>query len=151
MAWINLHARVVTGHGVASGNANDPRFPEGTLAMQKPFFRELGLDLGKFHEGTLNLSIEPHQYAIRQAAFTFKKVNWSPDLPAEDFSFFNCRLKTKDMSKFTDGLVYYPHPETKPEFFQDLSTLEILTSFISDVRTGDLIDLQMPNAEMTIE
>ncbi|MBG29557.1 MAG: hypothetical protein CMI31_06095 [Opitutae bacterium] len=151
MAWINVLARVVAGHGVASGIANDPRFPEGTLAMQKPFFRERGLDLGKFHEGTLNLSIEPHQYAIRQAAFSFKQVNWSPDLPAEDFSFFNCRLKTEDMRKYVDGLVYYPHPETKPEFFQDPTTLEILTSFISDAHTDAVIDLQMPNAEMIIE
>ena len=119
--------------------------------MQKPFFQKRGLDLGKFHEGTLNLSIEPHQYAIHQAAFTFRQVSWSPDLPAEDFSFFNCRLKTKDMGKCVDGLVYYPHPETKPEFFQDPSTLEILTSFISEAQTGTLIDLQTPNSEMIIE
>ena len=151
MAWSSIVGQIVTGHGVASGKARDPRFPEGTLAMQKPFFLERGLDLGRFHEGTLNLSVKPLRYTIRKAAFTFREVPWSPDLPAEDFSFFNCRLKTKRESKFVEGLVYYPHPETKPEFFQDSLTLEILAPFLGSASTGAMIDLKLPNAEIAIE
>ena len=151
MAWTTIVGRVVSGHGVASGKANDPRFPEGTLDMQQSFFLERGLDLGRFHEGTLNLSIEPLRYTIRKSAFTFREVLWSPDLPAEDFSFFNCRLKAKGESHFVEGLVYYPHPDTKPEFFQDPSTLEILAPFFSSASTGTMIDLKLPNAEIAIE
>ena len=151
MTWATVVGRVVSGHGVASGIANDPRFPEGTLAMQKPFFLERGLDLGRFHEGTLNLSVKPLRYTIRKAAFTFREVPWSPDLPAEDFSFFDCRLGKPDCEEFIDGMIYYPHPETKPEFFQDPSTLEILAPFLGAASTGAMIDLQLPNAEIAIE
>ncbi|MFP6901779.1 MAG: hypothetical protein VCA36_12605, partial [Opitutales bacterium] len=136
-------------HGVASGSAGDSRFPKGTLSMQHPFFLERGLDLDRFHEGTLNVSIKPHHYKIRQATYTFHKVKWSPDLPAEDFSFFDCRVGNEE-AKFVEGLVYYPHPETKPEFFQDPSTLEILAPFISDLTIESRIQLQLREKQIDI-
>ena len=151
MAWTTIVGRVVSGHGVASGKARDPRFPEGTLCMQEPFFLERGFDLGQFHEGTLNVSISPRRYSIVQSAFTFREVKWSPDLPAEDFSFFNCRLAKDSDNQHVEGMIYYPHPETKPEFFQDPSTLEILAPFLGTASTGAMIDLQLPNAEIAIE
>ena len=33
-----ISGKIVKGHGVASGRARDPRFPEGTLALQWPIF-----------------------------------------------------------------------------------------------------------------
>ena len=57
--WQTVRARVVEGHRVASGRNGNPRFPGGTLRMQAPFFRELGLDLSAYHRGTINVSIAP--------------------------------------------------------------------------------------------
>ena len=45
---------VVKGHQVASGIANDPRFSEGTIAAQLPYFKALGLNLEGFYRATLN-------------------------------------------------------------------------------------------------
>ena len=114
-----IPVRIVEGHGVASGRAGDNRFPEGTLSMQIPFFAEYGLDLSNWHRGTINVSISPHRYEIGSPFQTFRKVKWHKSEPAEDFSFFNCRLNGKD------GLIYYPHPETKPEHEQPDDVLEI--------------------------
>ena len=118
--------------------------------MQKPFFLERGVDLGRFHEGTLNLSIEPLRYTIGKPAHTFCEVKWSPDLPAEDFSFFDCRLSKKNGDEVMEGLVYFPHPETKPEFYQDPSTLEILAPFVPGVETGKRLHIQLKRSQMVV-
>ena len=36
--WISVKGKVQRGYGVASGKSGDPRFPKGTLELQKPFF-----------------------------------------------------------------------------------------------------------------
>ncbi len=136
--WIRLKGLVKAGHGVASGQSGDPRFPSGTLAMQKPSFQQRGLNLDGYYLGTINLSIAPLQYEMKQAKYTFRKVKWSASEPAEDFSFFDCRLVGRD--GFISGYVYYPHPETKPEHFQSPDILEIISSFVPNLRYGnDLI------------
>ena len=151
MSWTTIVVQVVQGHGVASGKADDPRFPEGTLSMQQPFFLERGLDLTRFHGGTLNVSIKPRRYRIKKSAFTFRKVKWTPDLPAEDFSFFECRLGKDRDEEPVEGLIYFPHPETKPEFFQDPSTLEVLVPFLPDISNGSRIYLQFMNSQLRLD
>lgn len=59
-----IQGTVIQGYGVASGKARDSRFPDGTIAMQKPFFQKLGLDLTGFYLGTINLSISPLEYPV---------------------------------------------------------------------------------------
>ncbi len=150
MAWSTIAGRVVPGHGVASGKADDPRFPDGTLSMQQPFFLERGLDVSRFHGGTLNVSIKPRRYRIKKSAFTFRKVKWSPDLPEEDFSFFNCRLAKDRDEEPAEGMIYFPHPETKPEFFQDSSTLEVLAPFLPGINTGQEIHLHLRKDQVSL-
>lgn len=134
--WIEIKGEVKKGYGVASGRAKDPRFPDGTIKMQKPFFRELGLDLSQYFPGTINISIAPHRYEIKAAKYTFRNLKWAAAEPAEDFSFCDCQILL-NTGKSQPGLIYYPHPETKPEHFQTPDTLEIITSFIGGLRYGD--------------
>ena len=115
--WIQVIGQIEIGYGVASGRAGNPRFPQGTIEMQKPYFYDRGLDLSSYFSGTINLSIAPHKYELKQAKHTFKQVKWSPNDPAEDFSFFDCQILLES-DKEIDGLIYYPHPDTKPEHFQ---------------------------------
>jgi hypothetical protein len=147
--WIQVKGRVTKGHGVASGQAGDARFPQGTIAMQKPFFQTLGLDLEGYFPGTINLSIAPHQYAIRNAKYTFRNLKWSPTSPAEDFSFFDCRLLISG-DRSISGLIYYPHPETKPEHFQAADILEILAPPIDALSYGDEIVLEVDRLQIDI-
>lgn len=149
MNWQNIIARIVPGHRVASGQKNDPRFPGGTLNMQAPHFRALGLDLSVFHPGTLNASIAPARYEVVQPKFTFRRVQWHPVEPAEDFSFFDVRLSRSHGAWF-DGLIYYPHPETKPEHFQSPDVLELLMPPINDLHYGDEVRLEIPAGQMRI-
>jgi len=141
---------VTEGHRVASGLAKEPRFPNGTLALQIPRFAERGLDLSGYHQGTLNVSIAPHSFCIGQAWKSFAGVKWSPVMPEENFSFYRCGIRPVDTEIFTDALVYWPHPSTKPEYFQSSSVLEILAPFIKGIGYGSEVELRFSPEEIEI-
>ena len=147
MTWVRVKGVVTRGHGVASGGSADPRFPYGTITMQKPFFRELGLDLDQYPSATINLSIAPCRYSIKKAKCTFRSVKWSPTEPPEDFSFFDCRIIDR-RGQAREGLVYYPHPETKPEHFQADDVLEIMTSYIEGLNYGDELIIELDDEQI---
>lgn len=144
-----ITARIVRGHQVASGSNGDSRFPDGTLRMQLPHFLEEGLDLRGFHLATLNLSIAPARYEIAVARDTFPDLAWHPTEPAETFSFFDCRLHFPEQAEPAIGLIYYPHPETKPDHEQPPDVLEvILREEIPGVGYGDLVELETPDEQI---
>jgi len=147
--WQTFEARVVPGHRVASGSNGNPRFPGGTLLMQTPHFRALGLDLTAFHRGTVNVSLAPLKYRVGQARCTFRAVKWHPDATAEDFSFFDVRL-LREGAEPVAGLIYYPHPETKPEHFQRDDVLELLLPFVEGLSYGAALRLAVPAEQMTV-
>ena len=148
--WQSVVARVVPGHRVASGLNGDPRFPGGTLLMQAPFFRALGFDLVAYHQGTMNVSIAPHRYRVVKAPTTFRQVKWHPTEPAEDFSFFDVQLSRAGTPPVA-GKIYYPHPDTKPEHFQQPDVLELLLPFVAGLKYGDEVQLGIPAEQMILE
>jgi hypothetical protein len=145
-----ITARLVEGHRVASGLNGNPRFPGGTLRMQMPHFLTLGLDLRIFHLGTLNVSIAPLSYRVVKARHTFTNVKWHPTEPAEDFSFFDVRVTGPD-GTVVAGYIYYPHPDTKPEHFQQPDVLELLLPFVKGLRSGMTLRLKVPADQMVFE
>lgn len=142
MSWPAVRGVVLQGHGVASGRADDPRFPEGTIRMQQPFFAALGFDISRFHPATMNVSIAPWRYEPLQPVFTVRQLRWCPLTEPEDFSFYACRVRWRGGGP-CEGLVYRPHPETKPEHFQDPGTLEILTVRLEGLAYGDSVVLEL--------
>lgn len=118
--------------------------------MQTPFFRELGFDLTTYHGGTINVSIAPHAYRVVSAPLTFRNVKWHPTEPAEDFSFFDVILLRPNGVPIA-GKVYYPHPDTKPEHFQQPDVLELLFPFIAGIATGTELQIQLPSNQISIE
>jgi hypothetical protein len=149
-SWQSVNARVVPGHRVASGLNGDPRFPGGTLRMQAPHFLALGFDLGAYHGGTINVSIAPRVYRVVKAPITFRRVKWHSTEPAEDFSFFDVRVMRPDGLPVA-GKIYYPHPDTKPEHFQQPDVLELLLPYLEGISTGTELKLEIPPEHMIIE
>jgi hypothetical protein len=147
MNWGRVTGTLVRGHRVASGLNGDPRFPGGTLAMQRPRFAALGLDLSGMHGGTLNVSIAPHRYELRQPRHTFPHVQWHPTEPAETFSFVRARLETP-RGEIVEGWIYHPHPETKQEHFQAPDVLELLMPFVPGLEYGIAVALWAPGEQM---
>jgi len=45
---VRFSARIIQGHRVASGLNGNPDFPGGTLRMQMPLFKALGIDLSPY-------------------------------------------------------------------------------------------------------
>lgn len=147
--WHAVQARVVQGHRVASGQNGNPLFPGGTLRMQAPFFRALGLDLSLYHGGTLNVSIAPRRYRVVAPRLTLRHVKWHPSEPPEDFSFFDIRLLGDGVDPVA-GLIYFPHPETKPAHFQKPDVLELLLPFVKDLAYGLEVRFEVPCEQMVI-
>ncbi|MDZ4287101.1 MAG: hypothetical protein U0984_04040 [Prosthecobacter sp.] len=150
MTWQRVSGVLMRGHRVASGLNGDPRFPDGTLRMQFPHFAALGLDLSLMHPGTLNISIAPARYKLRQPRWTFPLMKWHPTEPAETFSFIEARLEMPHQ-KPVSGWIYYPHPETKPEHFQSADVLEVLMPFVEGLEYGARVTLWVPHVQMEIQ
>ena len=138
---ISITGKVISGYGVASGKGNDSRYPEGTLKLQMPFFKERGLDLSVFFIGTININIAPKQFKIKKAKYYFKEINWSTYIPPENFYFFEVQLIHKE--KFYNGLIYIPDPKTKFDHHQINTLLELLMPKIEGLNKGDSVILKI--------
>jgi len=90
------------------------------------------------------------RYRVGEARHTFRAVKWHPSEPAEDFSFFDVRVSHGDAAA-VDGLIYFPHPETKPEHFQQPDVLELLLPFVAGLDYGAKLRLEIPAAQMVVE
>ena len=145
---ITLTGIVKPGHQVASGQSLNSPYARGTLEMQLPCFRDLGLDLSSFYLGTINVSFAPYTFEVFQPQYTFLLVKWHPDYPAETFSFSPCVVTHQDISY--EGLVYYPHPETKIGHFQDASIMEIIAPRIPQLNYGDRLSLKLNPQEIKL-
>jgi hypothetical protein len=147
-AWIGVPGVVLRGHQVASGTGADSPYPHGSISMQLPFFKALGLELGAMHPATINVSITPLRFALLAPQYTFKAVAWTHLHPPEDFSFSACLLEHQGSA--CAGWIYYPHPQTKQTHFQPASTLEILAPHIRGMAYGSSVLLRLNPAEIAI-
>lgn len=137
---------LVKGHRVASHPSKE--YPYGTLEKQAPYFKERGLDLSRFFLGTLNISIAPLTFEMVRPEYTFPLVEWTDLHPPETFSFSPCRLRFA--GREYEGLVYYPHPETKIRHFQDPSLVEVIAGRIPGIGYGDRVELLLDPRQIHI-
>lgn len=144
--WQKVKGVVIQGHQVASRKSE--HYPDGTIELQIPHFKERGLDLTTLFRGTVNLSISPKSMTPIAPEYTFRDVQWTNAHPAEDFSFSRCRITHRN-SRY-EGLIYYPHPETKERHFQNPSIIEIIAPFIDGMRYGDEVELEVNPCEISI-
>ena len=138
-AWTSIRGVLVEGYRVASGPSKD--YPYGALDRQRPIFKERGLDLAAYFNGTLNVDIRPYVFRVIKPEFTFRNVEWTDLHPPEHFSLSRCQVVFREEAY--DGWVYYPHPETKKRNFQNPSLLEIIAYHIPNIQYGDGLDVQV--------
>ena len=147
--WIELEGVVVRGHQVASQASE--HYPAGTIELQTPFFRQQGLDIGVFYPATINISIAPWQFSMTGEDHLFRNIEWTERHPPEDFSFSRCYLKLNNVDRsWHEGLIYYPHPETKARHFQNTSILEVIAPFIEDVDYGVGVIVRLNEAHVQL-
>ena len=131
---------VIKGHQVASGSAKDSPYPDGSIPLQIPFFKALGLDLSECFPGTLNIAITPSRFEILHPSHKFEQVQWIAGFNAETFSFADCQLWFK--GKVWSGFIYYPHPETKTQHFHNDEVLEVICPPIANIAYGDKVRIE---------
>jgi hypothetical protein len=141
--WQTWQGTVIAGHGVASGrSAGTPSnpYPQGSIAMQAPCFKVLGLDLSDCFLGTVNLSVQPQTWQLLQADHRFEAVRWTHLHPPETFSFVAIQVEWQ--GAWHAGWLYYPSPETKAAHFQNSSVMELIFPKLRDLQTGDMLSLR---------
>jgi hypothetical protein len=143
-----LQGIVQQGHGVASGSAANSPYPQGSVAMQMPFFKALGLDLGHCWAGTLNVSIAPHSWTLERADYCFEHLAWTHLHPPETFSFVRLHLVWR--SARVAAWLYRPHPETKAAHHQDASTMEIIAPRLEGLVYGDAVSLEFAAGSVAV-
>lgn len=141
--WTSVRGTVVPGYGVASGRSDDSPYPAGTIALQRPFFAALGLDLGDLHPATVNVDIAPATYALRRPRHTFSDVRWTQLHDPETFSFLDCVLHREREARGRRGWIYHPHPETKPMHTQPSTILEVLMPYLPALFYGEVVTLHL--------
>ena len=129
------------GYGVASGSAASSPYPNGTLSLQAPRFKERGVDLSGFFPGTLNVDISPRRFALTRPDITLRTVAWTDRIPPEDFSFRACLLEAGGRTHH--ALIDHPHPETKVEHFQNDSVVEVLAPYVNNLAIGSKVSLRL--------
>ena len=137
---------LVRGHQVASRPSKD--YPYSSLEKQKPYFKSFGLDLYEYFNGTLNISIAPLTIEMTAPELTFPLVQWTDLHPPETFSFSRCKVIFNEVEY--SGWVYYPHPETKKNHFQNASLVEVITYEIPGIQYGDVLDVEVNSSEITV-
>jgi hypothetical protein len=144
---IALLTYISHGHGVASKASG--KYPQGTLSLQYPIFKELGLDLGHCYAGTLNLSIAPNYYKIHAARFNLKNVDWYPARgKTEDFLICDCAIYTEN--GYVIGYIYQPDPQTKIEHFDDPQSLQVISPFIQNLTDTKPICIYLCSSQIRI-
>ncbi len=138
---MRIQGTVICGHQVASGQGGDLRYPIGTLGLQLPIFKSLGLDVDDFFAGTINVDISPARFQLTEVPVRLDEVEWTEHHPPEDFYFFPCHVVLGETKQ--NGMIYMPSPQTKAEHFQKDSVLEVLAPWISGLSYGDSIELEL--------
>ena len=112
--------------------------------MQRPYFRELGLDLDPCWNGTLNLSFSPLEVVLHDADHTFNDVNWTDRHPPETFSFWRVHIRIPFESP-VEGWIYQPHPETKQIHWQPPTVIELLAPNLGSLIPGCDLEILDPD------
>ncbi|WDE09494.1 hypothetical protein [Thalassomonas haliotis] len=136
---------VVPGYGVASGRAVDSPYPEGTIALQKPFFAALGLDLSACFNGTINAAFNCHHVNLNSWDHQFLQVKWCAGLAAEDFRFARCELiREQPLSiKRYPAYIYQVLASSKVDHFQPGNVLELVAPELSGLAYGNVMVLEI--------
>jgi hypothetical protein len=149
ICWQRVIGNVQQGYKIASGNALNSRYPRGTIEMQIPFFKELGIDLNNFFKGTLNVSISPNTFEVIAPEFTFRDVVWYEKRAPENFSFSRCRIIFKDLKY--DSWIYYPRPETKIRHIHAPFIIEVIAPLINEIEYGSMVEIEYNSSEISVK
>ncbi len=139
LGW--YRARVVAGHGVASGRSGNSPYPAGTIALQRPHFAAAGLDLSDCYPGTLNLAFAGGCWHLADPLLRVDQLRWTSLHPPETFSFWPCLLRWRGRIEPVASWIYRPHPETKARHFQPEDRLEVLAPWQPEIAAADDLEL----------
>jgi hypothetical protein len=140
---------IVAGRGAASGQ-REYRELKGSIRAQKPHFKERGLNLDPFFEGTINARLPVERFEVVEPIIRIRGLVWLPGYPGENFDFCVCALTVG--GETCPGLVYYPRPETKSAYAAPAppDVMEILAPKMPGIRYGSRGTLHLDSRQVRL-
>lgn len=139
--WCWHGAQLMRGYGVASGQASDSPYPAGTITLQAPLLAAHGIDLSPYYPGTLNLGFCDTRWQLSRPDARVDQLRWTDRHPPETFSFWRVALRWSHHPEPVEGLIYWPHPETKCRHHHSSDRLEVLAPWLGDAAALDALEL----------
>lgn len=139
-----------------SRNLRDAYYPEGTIKTQAPYLKERGFDIEKHFDkaggifwGTVNLDIGQSLNGIKVPDYSFEGVQWAKNFITgevlervkENFSLLKAWVRTSANDNLVEGLIYYPHQETRPGSTKGRPHVEWVGPEVESVEYGDEVEL----------
>jgi len=144
--WGEWHGAVTRGHRVASGQGGDPRFPQGTVAMQLPLLREALPELetwlgGAPFAGTINIALDDARIGPGTPDATLPALRWTAHFAPE--TFFLSRVVLVHAGIARRAWLYVPDPATKPpDHPARVGVVELLAQEVPDLSYGAPVRLR---------
>lgn len=148
---MKLKGKVKKGVQLASGLANNCKYHNGTIFLQRLTMKyhddrfikfAKKLDKMNIFNGTINVKLNK-PIVFKNPDYYVDNLNWFPSYN-ESFSFIKCKIKHK--KKYYDGFIYRPQPSDLSE--HDKYTIEVLSEKIKDVSYGDDIEVFIRNIKV---
>ena len=152
---IKVAGILTKGYGVASGiRAVDSRFAAGSIRMQMPYFRQLGLDFDQYFEndwiaGTLNITVEAFEsFTIFKPDFHFRNMKWVEFDKPEDFLLVETTVVFHGIRY--RGLIYQVDPETKMDHPHQSNMIEVISKSIPKIEYGNKVELEIDDTKIKL-
>ena len=135
---------VTQGHRVASGACGDPRFPQGTIALQLPLLRARIADFdsylgGPAHAGTVNVRFAGHTVELLAPEIVVRELPWTPVFGPE--TFFLSYAEAEVGGRRYPVFLYIPDPAAKPDHPAAPDVVELLGPTMPGLSYGSPVRL----------
>ena len=133
-----IEGEISKGHQIASGQSKTGHQGlNNTIALQRPFFEKQVSGFSEVFNGTLNISIAPHEFKILKPDHEVT-CEWHPGV-TETFWLVAVHIFHKEKSY--KGFIYYPLPSQVKSHAD--TTIEILAPKIEAAVYGDRVRIEV--------
>ncbi|MDO8482043.1 MAG: hypothetical protein Q7S75_03095 [bacterium] len=146
ISWQRVKGVVIRGARRTSNIDGNSPYGRGTLELQFPLFRELGLDLSGCFMGTLDIRINPRTWVMVPTEPTFHGIKWFAG-KEEDFFFSKCWLTFAGKTYL--AWLYCASPG-KPHYIRGPSLFEVIAEKIPNIGYGDTVMLEINPEDIRI-
>jgi len=128
----------IISEGLKAASGQRHKGAAGTIALQKPGLKSIGVEVDKLFNGTINLQLK-QGFHITKPDYTLTDYEWIEGV-FESFDILRCKIKYGQSTY--EGYVYRPK-ESEHAAAHEASIVELLAPEIPGIRYGDRLSIDV--------